>query len=150
MAHKIMDKFWLHIPLENMNERQWESLCDGCGKCCLEKIEDIDTGEVYTSAISCRLLDPDTCRCSSYEKRFKYMEDCIKITPKKVYEIKWLPKTCAYRLIKEKKDLPAWHPLITGRADSTITSGNSAKEFVIHPSAARGEIIEYIIDEENL
>ncbi|MCL2567464.1 MAG: YcgN family cysteine cluster protein [Alphaproteobacteria bacterium] len=144
----MLDKFWLHTSLEKMTDSQWESLCDGCGKCCLEKIEDIDTGEIYTSAVSCRLLNPDTCRCASYDNRFKYMEDCIKITPKKVYEIKWLPKTCAYRLIKEKKDLPAWHPLITNNPNSTIASGNSACEFVIHPSQMRGEIIDYIIDED--
>ncbi|MDR0483898.1 MAG: YcgN family cysteine cluster protein [Alphaproteobacteria bacterium] len=141
-----INKFWLYTPLEKMTNSQWESLCDGCGKCCLEKIEDIDTGEVYTTQISCRLLDPNTCKCVSYETRFKYMSDCIKITPKKVYEIKWLPKTCAYRLVKEKKDLPNWHPLITGNKNSTITSGNSAKEFVIHPSEKQGDIIDYIID----
>lgn len=144
----VIDKFWLHTPLEKMTNSQWESLCDGCGKCCLEKIEDIDTGKVYTTKISCRLLDCDTCRCSNYEQRFRYMDDCIKITPKKVREINWLPKTCAYRLAKEQKDLPNWHPLITGDPNSTVKSGNSAKGIAIHPALMNGSLIDYIIEED--
>ena len=145
-----IDKFWLNTPLEEMSESQWESLCDGCGKCCLEKIEDIDNGEVYATRISCRLLDCDTCRCSNYENRFKYMDDCIKISPKKVREINWLPKTCGYRLAKEKKDLPDWHPLITGDPKSTLKSGNSAKGIAIHPVLMdkNKSFIDYIIDDD--
>ncbi len=144
------DKFWLNTPLKKMTNSQWESLCDGCGKCCLEKIEDIDTGIVYTTRVACRLLDTESCKCSNYEKRFRYMDDCIKISPKKVYEIKWLPKNCSYRLIKEKKNLPSWHPLITGDLNSTVKSGNSAKHFALHPSLANKEFINYIIDDDDL
>lgn len=143
-----IDKFWLNTALEKMTNSQWESLCDGCGKCCLEKIEDIDTGVVYTTRISCRLLDCQTCRCSNYENRFKYMDDCIKITPKKVREINWLPKSCAYRLVKEKKDLPDWHPLITRDPNSTVKSENSAKGIALHPVLITKSLIDYIIDDD--
>lgn len=142
------DAFWLNTPLGEMSQSQWESLCDGCGKCCLEKLEDEDSGKIYTTAVSCRLLDCETCKCSNYNERFKYMDDCIKLTPKKVKEIKWLPKTCAYRLVNEKKDLPNWHPLKTNNKNSTITSGNSAKEFAIHPYFIKGSFQNYIIDED--
>lgn len=145
-----IDKFWLNTPLNKMTNAQWESLCDGCGKCCLEKLEDIDTGIVYTTRVSCRLLDTNTCRCTNYEKRFKYMDDCIKITPKQVETVKWLPKNCAYRLVKEKKDLPNWHPLITGDINSTVKSGNSAKAYAIHPVLIDKEFIDYIIDDDDM
>ena len=133
-----------------MDTQEWESLCDGCGKCCLEKVQDADTEIVYTTAITCRLLDPETCRCSNYAERFRYMDDCIKLTPKKVYQITWLPKTCAYRLVKDGKDLPDWHPLITGNPYSTMGSGNSAREVAIHPffMDKDKDIIDYILAEE--
>ncbi len=143
-----IDKFWLYIPLKEMSRGQWESLCDGCAKCCLEKLEDWDTKEVFTTKVSCRLLDLKDCKCSKYNERFKYMDDCIKLTPKNVYEIKWLPKTCAYRLVKEKKDLPPWHPLITKDPMSTVKSGNSAKKFAIHPAQMNKSIVEYILDSD--
>ena len=144
------EKFWLHKSLDEMNQQEWESLCDGCGKCCLEKLEDEDSGQIYTTAISCRLLDCTTCKCSNYEERFKYMDDCIKLTPKKVKEISWLPKSCAYRLVKEKKDLPLWHPLLTNNKNSTIESKNSAKEFVIHPYLITKPFVEYILDDDDI
>lgn len=145
-----VNKFWLNKTLEELSPKEWESLCDGCGKCCLEKLEDEDTGTIYTTAISCRLLDCTTCKCTNYAQRFKYMDDCIKLTPKKVREIKWLPQSCAYRLVKEGKDLPSWHPLITKDINSTISSGNSAKEFAIHPVEMTEHISHYVIYKEEV
>jgi len=142
------DKFWLNKSLYDLNHDQWESLCDGCGKCCLEKLEDEDTGIVYTTKVGCRLLNINNCRCNNYEERFKYVDDCIKLTPKKVYQITWLPKSCAYRLVKEGKDLPPWHPLITNDKNSTAASGNSAKEFVIHPVMMTKSMVHYILEED--
>jgi uncharacterized cysteine cluster protein YcgN (CxxCxxCC family) len=148
VKNQLEPNFWLKKSLKEMNQAEWEALCDGCGKCCLEKVEDIDTGQVYTTAVSCRLLDTQTCQCTHYENRFKYMDDCIKIGPKNVYEITWLPKTCAYRLVKEGKDLFDWHPLKTGDRLSTLKSGNSAKNFAIHPALMEKELVEYILEDD--
>ncbi|MFL1780637.1 YcgN family cysteine cluster protein [Candidatus Hepatincolaceae symbiont of Richtersius coronifer] len=145
---KSKENFWLNANLYELNNDQWESLCDGCGKCCLEKLEDEDTGIIYTTKVSCRLLNIENCRCNNYKERFRYVDDCIKLTPKKVHQITWLPKTCAYRLVKEGKDLPLWHPLITGDKNSTAASGNSAKEFVIHPVMMTKSMVHYILEED--
>lgn len=142
------EAFWQTKSLYEMTKTEWESLCDGCGKCCLEKIEDEDTGKVYTSKISCRLLNLETCKCNEYQKRFQYMNDCIKLTPRKVYTISWLPKTCAYRLVKEKKPLPTWHPLISKEPNSTINAKQSAKEFAIHPKLMKYNLRFYILKED--
>ncbi len=106
-------RFWVHTPLNEMTAAQWESLCDGCGKCCLFKVQDETTHQIRTTKVGCRLLDIQTCRCSNYKERFRYVDDCIKLNAANVQAITWLPKSCAYRLIKEKKPLPDWHPLVT-------------------------------------
>ena len=106
--------FWKQKKLQEMSKSEWESLCDGCGRCCLNKLEDWDTAEIYYTNIACSELDCDTCRCKSYDFRFDVVPDCIDLTPQKVEEITWLPPTCAYRLVKEGKDLHPWHPLISG------------------------------------
>jgi len=139
--------FWQTKSLYEMTQTEWESLCDGCGKCCLEKIEDEDSGKVYTTKISCRLLNLETCKCNEYKNRFQYMNDCIKLTPRKVYSISWLPKTCAYRLVKEKKPLPLWHPLITKNPNSTLHAKQSAKEFAVHPKLMKHHLSTYILEE---
>ena len=146
----VDNKYWLHKSLKDMTTKEWEDLCDGCGKCCLEKVEDEDTGIIYTTKVSCRLLDTQTCRCTNYENRFRYMDDCIKLNVQNVYKINWLPKTCAYRLVKEGKDLYDWHPLKTKDKLSTLKSGNSAKNFAIHPSLMDKHIIEYILDDTEI
>ena len=100
--------------LEDMNEEQWESLCDGCGRCCLNKLEDWDTGEIAWTNVACRLLDPDSCRCKDYENRTEEVADCIGLTPQSVRTLSWLPPSCGYRLIAEGRDLYWWHPLLSG------------------------------------
>jgi len=106
--------FWRRKTLEQLNAQEWESLCDGCGLCCLQKLEDEDDNSVYYTRIACKLLDMDTCQCSDYPNRFAHVPDCIQLTPGKADQFTWLPSTCGYRLVSEGKDLPAWHHLVCG------------------------------------
>ena len=114
-----------------MTSDEWESLCDGCAKCCLHRIEDEDSGEVFTTNIVCRYLDQDECRCSDYPNRSKNVPDCISVTPELLADPYWLPSTCTYRMLAEGKDLPQWHPLVSGSIDSVVTSGNSIRGRVV-------------------
>jgi uncharacterized cysteine cluster protein YcgN (CxxCxxCC family) len=117
--------FWRDRRLNEFTVREWESLCDGCGKCCLYKLEDADTREVYFTNVRCRLLDAETCRCGDYRNRSARVSDCITITPELLADPYWLPQTCAYRRIAEGRDLPNWHPLITGDPASVLRAGHS-------------------------
>lgn len=119
--------FWKTKTLEEMNPREWESLCDGCGKCCLAKLEDEDTGEIHFTSIGCRLLDAGTCRCVDYAHRFERVSDCVRLTPETVRSVTWLPSTCAYRLVAEGRDLFDWHPLVSGRPESVHEAGISMR-----------------------
>jgi uncharacterized cysteine cluster protein YcgN (CxxCxxCC family) len=110
--------FWQRKRLADMTDAEWESLCDGCGRCCLVKLEDEDTAETYFTDVGCRLLDGQTCRCRDYAHRSEKVDDCVRLTPKVVHELRWLPPTCAYRLLDEGKDLYWWHPLVSGDPDS--------------------------------
>ncbi len=141
------EAFWMNTPLDKMTPSQWESLCDGCGKCCLLKIAEAKTKTVRTTKICCRLLNTNTCRCSNYKERFRYVDDCIKLNPTNIETITWLPRSCAYRLVKEKKKLPNWHPLVTKDPQSTIKSGHSVKNFVVHPALVNKPIIAYLLEE---
>lgn len=123
MAKKI--NFWEKKNLQELNKHEWESLCDRCGKCCLIKLEDIDTGEIELTNISCKLLCTKTCKCLKYKSRKKVVEDCIKLTYHNLIDLKWMPKTCSYVLISQGKKLPSWHHLISGDYNSVHTSGNS-------------------------
>ncbi|MDD9910832.1 MAG: YcgN family cysteine cluster protein [Ahrensia sp.] len=123
--------FWQTKPLDQMSADEWESLCDGCGRCCLNKLEDWDTGEIYYTNVACKLFDPQTCRCSDYDNRFETVPDCIKLTPRDVGMFHWLPPTCAYRLLDEGKPLPEWHPLVSGNSNTVVKAGVSAKGRVI-------------------
>jgi len=114
----MAEPFWKTTPLEEMSAAQWESLCDGCGKCCLAKLEDEDTGEIYFPTVACRLFDAATCRCADYAHRSERVEDCLRLTPENVRPIRWLPSTCAYRLVAEGKDLEWWHPLVSGSRET--------------------------------
>lgn len=123
--------FWEEKTLEDLSPSEWESLCDGCGKCCLYKIEDADSGEIQFTNVACRLLDSKTCRCSDYKRRKKFVRDCQILTPKKVRSLPWLPQTCAYRIVAEGRPLPAWHPLVSGNPNSVHKAGVSVKGRIV-------------------
>lgn len=110
--------FWVSKSLDEMNQKEWESLCDGCARCCLHKLEDEYTGEVYYTEIHCRYMDTDNCRCTVYQERQKKVPTCVWLTPEQAEQFFWLPETCAYRLLAEGKPLFDWHPLISGDPDS--------------------------------
>ena len=119
--------FWDEKSLDEMTDVEWEALCDGCGRCCLIKLEDEDSGTLITSDVRCQLLDGDTCACTDYPGRQAKVPDCIKLTPQNVSEIKWIPTTCAYRRLAEGKGLAWWHPLISGDPQTVIDVGVSAR-----------------------
>jgi uncharacterized cysteine cluster protein YcgN (CxxCxxCC family) len=119
--------FWDEKPLSEMSTTEWESLCDGCGRCCLVKLEDDDSGEIITSDVRCRLLDGASCKCTDYPNRQKKVPDCIKLTPENVATIKWIPTTCAYRRLAEGRGLAWWHPLISGDPETVVTAGVSVR-----------------------
>ena len=119
------EKFWEGRTLEDFSRSEWESLCDGCGRCCLVKLEEEDTGEIFFTDVGCRLLDAKTARCADYGHRSRRVKDCIRLEPESARSLSWLPPTCAYRLVAEGKDLPDWHPLVSGRAESVVEAGVS-------------------------
>ncbi len=128
IKHNVVSSgFWRNKALDELNTEEWEALCDGCGRCCLNKLEDWDTGDIYWTNVACRLLDDNTCRCKDYSNRFKKVPDCISLDPQTVRITPWLPLTCAYRLIDEGKELLDWHPLISGNAESVHEAGISVK-----------------------
>lgn len=127
----MRDRFW-ELPLARLQPDEWEALCDGCGKCCLNKIEYEDTGDLAFTRIACKLLDGQSCQCSSYPNRHDFVPDCVVLTPAKLKEIAWwLPSTCAYRLRSEGKPLFAWHPLISGDPDSVHRAGVSVRGWTV-------------------
>ncbi len=117
--------FWKK-PLAEMTRAQWERLCDGCGRCCLIKLEDEDTGRIHHTSVACKLLDRQSCRCRDYSGRKTIVPDCVRLTLSKLVKIRWLPPSCAYRLRLEGRDLPPWHPLLSGDPDSVRRAGVSA------------------------
>jgi uncharacterized cysteine cluster protein YcgN (CxxCxxCC family) len=121
------EPFWRTKTLAEMTVAEWESLCDGCGLCCLIRLEDEDTGEVTPTRVSCVLLDTRTCRCSDYADRHRTVPDCIKLTPGNLKDLPWMPASCAYRRLFEGRDLPRWHPLITGDPESVHRAGVSVR-----------------------
>lgn len=123
----LEDGYWRKKTLAQMNEREWESLCDNCGKCCVISIEDIDTGQLHLTDVSCKLFDTKKCQCSNYAERKQFVPDCVKLTPKNVPKLDWLPRTCAYRLVSEGQDLHWWHPLVSGDPDTVHLAQASAK-----------------------
>lgn len=125
--------------------QEWESLCDGCARCCLEKLQDINTDEISYTEVACAMLNLDTCRCSNYPQRQRYMPDCVELTKHNVSELQWMPSTCAYRLLAEGKPLPVWHPLLTGDPKSAMTAGISVKGRAV-PEHDAGDLEDHIVD----
>ncbi|MDS1310412.1 YcgN family cysteine cluster protein [Marinobacter xiaoshiensis] len=123
--------FWQRKRLNEMTQQEWESLCDGCGKCCLNKLEDEDTGEVYHTDLVCRFMDEDTCRCTVYPDRLEKVPGCTVLTPDSVSDYHWLPHTCAYRTLAEGRPLSDWHPLRSGSPDTVHEAGVSIRHKVI-------------------
>ena len=143
--------FWKAKPLERMNPQEWESLCDGCGKCCLSKLEDEDTGAIYWTSVGCRLLDVQSCRCRDYPNRLKTVEDCVALTPANVRTITWLPQTCAYRLVAEGRELYWWHHLVSGSRDTVHEAGMSVSGRVTALETDLGDpedYFEHMLEEE--
>lgn len=138
--------FWKTKRLEEMNRDEWESVCDGCGKCCLHKLQEEDTDVLFYTSVACRLLDCDSCLCSDYPNRRKHVPDCVKLTRKNIADIDWMPSTCAYRLLRDGEDLPEWHPLITGDPKSTVKAGMSVSGRVTSELDANPNLELYIVD----
>lgn len=144
----IRHRFWETVPLERMNHAEWEALCDGCGKCCMNKLEDEDTGEVALTKVACRLFDDGTCQCSQYPIRHQFVPECIVLKPQNMDQnLYWMPETCAYKLLWQGKPLFNWHPLISGDSESVHRAGVSMQgrtvpEFEIDDDDWEEHIIE--------
>ena len=137
--------FWKTVPLDRMSGEQWESLCDGCGRCCLHKLRDEDTDELAFTNVSCRLLDTDTCRCSRYATRHEWVPDCVSLTPADLATIDWLPPTCAYRMVAEGRELAWWHPLVSGDPGTVHAAGVSVRGLAVDERRA-GPLEDYVVD----
>ncbi|MDF1779043.1 MAG: YcgN family cysteine cluster protein [Rhizobiaceae bacterium] len=141
------DPFWKTTSLEDMTQQQWESLCDGCGRCCLNKLEDWDTGEIAWTNVACRLLDSSSCRCGDYENRQAKVPECISLTPDAVRAIAWLPPSCGYRLVAEGRDLYWWHPLISLDPQTVHQAGVSVRDRTVPEDGMEPEDFEnHIVD----
>lgn len=138
--------FWLRKTLDTLTRAEWESLCDGCGKCCVNKLEDEDTGEVFQTNVACTLLDPFSCRCRDYKNRKTIVPECIRLTPKRVLHLDWLPETCGYVRVSRGQDLPDWHHLKTGSTETIHQAGQSVRGKVISEDGI-DDFNDYIVDD---
>ena len=127
-------KFWEEKTLSEMTTQEWESLCDNCGKCCLHKLEEEDTGEIFYTSVVCDLIDLKTCRCTRYSERCKLVPDCLNLKQHNFADFNWLPSTCAYKLLADGKDLPAWHPLVSKQPESVHDAGVSIRSYAMKES----------------
>ncbi|MCB1547702.1 MAG: YcgN family cysteine cluster protein [Hyphomicrobiaceae bacterium] len=129
--------FWKTKSLDEMSQQEWESLCDGCGRCCLVKLEDEDTGDLHLTRLACRLLDIGSCRCSDYEQRHSSMPDCVPIDPESVRKLDWLPATCAYKRLSQGRDLAWWHPLVSASRETVHQAGISVRGWAMTESKVK-------------
>ncbi len=143
---ELRDRFW-ELPLTALTRPEWEALCDGCGRCCLHKLEDEETGEVLETNVACRLLDTATGRCRDYRHRKAFVPDCLRLTPHLVARVPWLPETCAYKHRADNRPLPEWHPLLTGDTQAMEQSGASVKGRVISETDA-GPLEHHLVEWE--
>lgn len=141
---KTAQPFWRVKSLTEMSPSEWESLCDGCGKCCLHKLQYEDNDEVVYTNVACRLLDTATCRCTKYEERKRFVPDCVRLDASNIELLTWMPSTCAYRLIRDGQDLPVWHPLVSGNPDSVHKARQSVRGRSI-PERRAGPLENYVV-----
>ena len=139
--------FWRAKKMSEMTPREWESLCDGCGRCCLNKLKDEDTGRTVYTDVACRLFDADSCRCTDYKHRKAKVKDCVQLSPRNVSRLSWLPPTCAYRLVAAGRDLYWWHPLVSGDPETVHQAGISVRGRVADTEAnvPDEKLEEYIV-----
>jgi uncharacterized protein len=142
----VRERFW-ELPIDSLDKEEWEALCDGCGKCCLHKVEDALTGEIHPTNVACKLLDRTSCRCSNYRQRRRFVPDCVRLDAGSVGRIAWLPSSCAYRLRAEGRPLPRWHYLISGDRESVHSAGASVRGWTVSEDQA-GEIEHHLVDRE--
>lgn len=140
------DHFWERKKLSQMTPEEWESLCDNCGRCCLNKIEYEDTQEIFYTNVSCHLLNRNTCKCKDYQNRKMIVPDCLQLSPRNIKKLSYMPDTCAYRLVAEGKELPQWHPLISKSKSTVHSSGISVRNKVISEKQMDRDLEDYIID----
>lgn len=140
-------RFWEEKPLSAMNRAEWEMLCDGCGKCCLHKLEDEVTGEIFPTNVACRLLDRRNGTCRDYKHRRRFVPDCVQLNPAKLRTLDWLPSTCAYRLLGAGRPLYDWHPLVSGDPESVHRAGVSVRGWTVSEDEV-GELEDHVVDRE--
>ena len=144
-----MTEFWKTKRLEELTQAEWEALCDGCGLCCLRKLEEEDTGRIHYTDVACRLLDVRACRCRRYARRLELVDDCVGLSPDRLDELRWMPTTCAYRLRAEGRELPDWHPLVSGDPSSVHRAGISVRgkavsEQFVHPDEIEKRVVPWV------
>jgi len=142
----MRDKFW-ELPLGDLNREEWEALCDGCGKCCLHKLEEAETGRLYPTNVACRLLDRRSCRCKDYKHRRVFVPDCVRLDADKLAGIDWLPSTCAYRLRADGEPLKDWHYLVCGDREEVHRAGMSVRGWTVTEDEA-GDLEHHLVDRE--
>ncbi len=147
--YTLRPDFWKHYRLHELNPLEWEALCDGCGLCCLVKLEDEDTGKVVYTKVACQLLDCETGKCSNYEQRHRFVPDCIQLTADTVQQMYWLPQSCAYKRLAHGRPLPTWHYLNTGSRQSVIdakksVAGRCISEQSIHEDDLENHVVKWV------
>ena len=134
--------FWETKTLAEMTDEEWESLCDGCGRCCLYILHNEESGDVFETDVACKLFDPKARRCTNYDNRFDHVPDCVKVSAENAGALSWMPETCAYRRLANGKGLPAWHPLLTGTRESVVAAGIAVSPDLVHEDEIDDELLE--------